>query len=481
MSVADGVRTREAPLGSRGGTRVPAASARPRALAGWGRAAFSRARVLGVRSAEEVAGVLASRAHAAGGVLARGAGRSYGDAAQSAGGTVLDLTGLDRVLEIDAARGSVRVEAGVTYAALLAQIVPRGLMLPVIPGTRHATIGGALASDVHGKNHPRDGTIGRHVLGLRMCTPAGGLRDLSAEVADDRELMLATLGGMGLTGVVVEATLAVEPLRSPWWALDTDRTDSLADTLALMSRDEGHRFSVAWLDLLARGGRLGRAVVTRSRDWAGEPPAAGPDLSRLPAGARHDVPRGFPGSLLAPVLIGAFNELRWRRCPRRERDRPVPLPPHFFPLDAIGEWNRLYGTRGLVQYQFVVPDGAEDDLVRCVELLRAQRVPSFLAVLKRLGPGLGAPLSFPIEGWTLALDIPAWATGLRPALDRLDEIVAGAGGRVYLTKDLRLRRDLIAAMYPQLGRFEEQRALADPDGILRSDLGVRLGLCGSPA
>ena len=161
----------------------------------------------------------------------------------------------------------------------------------------------------------------------------------------------------------------------------------------------------------------------------------------------------------------------------RERGRPVALAPHFFPLDGIGEWNRLYGSRGLVQYQFAVPDGAEDTLVRCVELLRARRVPSYLAVLKRFGRPLDAPLSFPIAGWTLALDIPAWATGLRPALDRLDELVAGAGGRVYLAKDVRLRRDLIGVMYPQLGRFCAQRALADPEGVLRSDLGARLGLC----
>ena len=177
------------------------------------------------------------------------------------------------------------------------------------------------------------------------------------------------------------------------------------------------------------------------------------------------------------LLIGAYNTVRWRSSPRSERGRPVLLPAHFFQLDALGEWNRLYGSRGLVQYQFAVPDGAEDTLVRCAEMLRVQGVPSYLAVLKRLGRPFGAPLSFPIEGWTLALDIPAWATGLRPALDVLDELVAGAGGRVYLAKDVRMRRDLIGAMYPQLDRFRAQRALADPDGVLRSDLGMRLGLC----
>ena len=453
-----------------------------RRLCGWGRASFSRATVIAAHSADDVADVLANRAIAAGGVIARGAGCSYGDAAQNAAGTVLDLTGLDRILAIDAQRGQVRVQAGVTYAQLLEQLIPRGFMLPVIPGTRHVTIGGAIASDVHGKNHPRDGSLARHVLSVALCTPAGGLREVSRE--SDPDLLAATCGGMGLTGVVAEATLAIEPLQTPWWALDTDRTNSLDDTLALMARDEGHRFSVAWLDLLARGASMGQAVVTRSNDWIGAAPS-GESATRtdaaLTARPRLQIPRGFPGSVLAPPLIAAFNAVRWRAFPRRERGRPAPLAPHFFPLDGLGAWNRLYGTRGLLQYQLALRDDQAPTLVRCVEVLRERRIPSYLAVLKRLGPASGAALSFPIEGWTLALDIPTWAAGLRPALDTLDELVARAGGRVYLTKDARLRRDLLDAMYPGLPRFRAQQALVDPDGVLRSDLGRRLGLCRTAA
>lgn len=443
-----------------------------RRLSGWGRTAPSRATVLAPRGADEIAAALTSRPQ--GGAIARGAGRSYGDAAQNAAGTVLDLTGLDQILAVEPQRGEIRVQAGVSYARLLADIVPRGLMAPVIPGTRHVTIGGAIASDVHGKNHPSDGSIARQVRSIKLCTPADGVREVTP--ASDPALFAATCGGMGLTGVIVEATLAVEPLHTPWWAVDTDRTGSLEETLALMSRDDGHRFSVAWLDLLARGRGMGRAVVTRSHDWAGEAPE-GDGAAGLAGAPRLRIPPGFPGALLAPPLIAAFNALRWRAFPRRERGRPSRLAPHFFPLDGFGDWNRLYGSRGLIQYQFALDDRHAETMERCVEVLRERRVPSYLAVLKRLGPGTGAPLSFPLEGWTLALDIPSWAAGIGPALDALDELIAGAGGRVYLTKDARLRREALEAMYPQLSAFREQQALVDPHGVLRSDLGRRLGLC----
>ena len=427
-------------------------------------------------TADEVGELLAHPGVARGGVIARGAGRSYGDAAQNAGGTVLDLRAMDRPPQIDENAMTVTVQPGVTYARLLSELAQRGFFLPVIPGTRHVTMGGAIASDVHGKNHPADGSISRLITSLTLCTPAGGLRVLDAE--HDRELVLASAGAMGLLGVVVEVTLAIEPLRAPWFAMDTDRTRSLEETLALMARDQGHRYSVAWLDMLAGGSRLGRAVVTRSSDApAGPPPSGAPSFSDLESRPRVRIPRGFPGAVLAPPLIATFNELRWRSFPAGERARPVAVAPHFFPLDGFGNWNRLYGARGLLQYQFSVPDGQEAALTSAALLLRTRRIPSYLAVLKRLGAASGGPLSFPSPGWTLALDIPTWAPGLWPTLDALDELVAGAGGRVYLTKDLRLRRDAFEAMYPQLPRFRELRGLVDPQGVLRSDLGARLGLC----
>ncbi len=465
---------------------VPKLASVSRSLHGWGRTTRSRCQVIRPRGMQDVLETLASPARSDAGVIARGAGRSYGDAAQNGGGEVLDMTGLDRILSVDRERELITAQGGATVAQLMSALADHGLTLPVVPGTRHVTVAGAIASDIHGKNHHRDGGLAQHVATLSLCTPARGLVELSPET--DSELFYATCGGMGLTGVIVQATLRTEPLVSTWVAADIDRTDDLEQTLALMSGSERHRYSVAWLDLLADGSRMGRAIVSRadSLDAAGATApavrtaatgAAYPDaLSRRPA---FEVPRGFPAALLRPASMRTFNALRWRATPRRERRRPLAIAPYFFPLDALGEWNRLYGPAGLVQYQFVIPTGEEPTLERCFQLIRTRRLPVYLAVFKRLGPEFGGPLSFPLEGWTLAIDLPAAAPGLGAALDELDELVAGCGGRVYLTKDSRLRRDTLHAMYPRLDRFHAQRARVDPDGILRSDLAQRLGLCGA--
>lgn len=457
---------------------------RERSLCGWGQIAPSSAHVRRVTQAEDVVEALSGAGPRRAGLIARGAGRSYGDAAQSAGGRVLDMTGLDGIVSLDRERLTVSVQAGVTIARLLTHLGSIGLTLPVVPGTRYVTVGGAIASDVHGKSHHCDGSFGAHVRSLGLCIPGGEV--LETYPRADRELFEATLGGMGLTGVIVGATLDVEPLASPWVAADVDRTDDLEQTLALLSEHDCHRWSVAWLDLLAGGSHMGRALVSRADPWPSAPKdvhgrgtrarrhGGGFDLSEKP---RVEVPPRIPSGVLRPSLVRTFNAARWHRSPRCERGRRVALGGYLFPLDALGSWSRLYGAQGLVQYQLVVPGGQEAQIVRCVELLRARRLPVYLAVLKRFGAFPGGPLSFPIEGFTLALDLPGGAPGLGPALDELDEIVAGAGGRVYLSKDVRLRKDVLPTMYPQLDRFRAVRARVDPDGVLRSDLARRLGLC----
>jgi decaprenylphospho-beta-D-ribofuranose 2-oxidase len=440
------------------------------------------------RTAEQVAHVLAGSTAAPpvrsahrppiGGAIARGAACSYGDAAQNGGGTVIDATALQGQIAVDPQGSSVRLGAGVTFAQLLVWLAARKLTLPVVPGTRHLTVGGAIASDVHGKSHPCDGSFARQVRSFTLCTPAEGPLLVSTE--RHPELFHATLGGMGLTGVVVEATLRLAPLRNPRAVADIDRLDTLELAVAAVTDEHPHRHTIAWVDLLSEGAAFGRAVLTRSDEGPAVALDACAPFSTRPA---LTVPRGFPGGVLRPMAVRAFNALHWHTAPRGARGRTLSMSAQLFPLDALGEWSRLYGPVGMVQYQFALPRGEEETLLRVVHLLRARRAPMYLAVLKRFGPGgraseKGGPLSFPIEGLTLAIDLPAGAPGLYRALDDADELVAGAGGRVYLAKDSRLRPAMLAAMYPQLERFRELRGRVDPNGVLRSDMGRRLGLCG---
>jgi len=444
-------------------------------LSGWGRAAPSAASIERPTSPKGLVAILERAARERRRVAARGLGRSYGDAAQCAGGIVVDCTGLDQVLELDLGRRRIRVRAGASLDALLRLLVPKGLFLPVTPGTRHVTVGGAIAADVHGKNHHRDGSFGAHVEELVLVSPTG--RHVASRAADP-ELLTATLGGLGLTGIVEEATFSLVPIATSRLVVDTERARDLEDLLARMAeRDDEYRYSVAWLDCLARGRHLGRGVLTRADHAAREALGVGRrDPLAYDPRTRVSVPFPAPARLLNEVSVAAFNEAWYRRAPRVRRGELQSIPRFFHPLDGVGRWNLLYGRSGFTQYQFVVPFGAEEALRRVVERLASARVPSFLAVLKRFGPSGEGHLSFPTPGWTLALDLPLGRPGLAALLDDLDEVVAEAGGRVYLAKDGRLRPDLIASMYPRLESWRTLRRRVDPDGVLATDLARRLGL-----
>ncbi|WP_327289122.1 FAD-binding oxidoreductase [Streptomyces sp. NBC_01198] len=451
----------------------PAAEAT--SVTGWGRTAPSSAQVLRPGTYEEV--VRAVRECGGRGTIARGLGRAYGDAAQNAGGAVLDMTGLDRIHEIDAVNGLVVCDAGVSLHRLMQVLLPLGWFVPVSPGTRYVTVGGAIGADIHGKNHHVSGSFCRHVRALELLTGDGETRLVTPE--DEPDLFWATAGGMGLTGVVLAATIALLPVETSLMTVDTERATDLDDLMARLAADDHrYRYSVAWIDLLARGAKTGRAVLTRG-DHA--------PLDALPARLREEplafrpgrlpaAPRFLPDGLLGRHSVGLFNEIWYRKAPRRQRGRLQKLSSFFHPLDGLPEWNRIYGRGGFVQYQFVVGLGEEDALRRIVRRIGSRRCPSFLAVLKRFGDADPGWLSFPVPGWTLALDIPADLPGLAAFLDELDDEVAAAGGRVYLAKDARLRPDVLARMYPRLDEFRELRSRYDPRGAITSDLARRLGV-----
>jgi decaprenylphospho-beta-D-ribofuranose 2-oxidase len=438
-------------------------------LYGWGRTTPSIAEVLAPASEVEVAAELARSR----GVIARGLGRSYGDAAQLSGGVVLSNLDLGGVSAISP-QGVVTVGAGISIDELLAFAIPQGWFVPVTPGTRQVTLGGAIAADVHGKNHHLDGSFGNHVLEMRIVTPSGAF---TISPQKDAELFWATIGGMGLTGVVTSVTLRMLRIETDQVIVDTERFPDLEGVMSEMSRrDAEYQYSVAWVDCMTRGAHMGRAILTRGRHAAANDVDA-PTL-KAPAKPRLFVPFDAPSGLLNSLSVKVFNELWFRSAPKHQENEPQSLSSFFHPLDGVRDWNRLYGRRGFVQYQLSVPDSAGETVTSAIHRLSSSGVASFLAVLKRFGPANPGMLSFPMPGWTLALDLPVGPDALPQVLDDLDELVLSAGGRIYFAKDARLSPDKVRAMYPDLDKFLEVKNRVDPEQRLMSDLARRLDLVG---
>jgi decaprenylphospho-beta-D-ribofuranose 2-oxidase len=443
-------------------------------LTGWGRTAPSAAEVDRVRTRDEL--VQAVRRAPERGVIARGLGRSYGDAAQAAGGLVVDTTGLDRVLEFEVSSGRVRAEAGLSLDRLMRLFLPFGWFVPVTPGTRFVTLGGALAADIHGKNHHVHGSFADHVLGFSLVTADGERREVTPDGAPD--VFWATAGGMGLTGLIETVELQLLPVTTSRMLVDTERAEDLDDLLdRLATGDHRYLYSVAWIDAATTGAGMGRGVLTRGRHAELEelPERAARDPLHFAPSTRLGAPDLFPSRTLNRFTVAAFNELWFRRAPRSRRDEVQDLAAFFHPLDGVADWNRIYGPRGFLQYQFVVPPDRTDTVRRTVEAISGSSMASFLAVLKRFGPGNAGMLSFPFEGWTLALDFPN-VPGLERLFDQLDELVLDAGGRLYLAKDAQLAPGDLGRMYPRLDAFRAVRRELDPDRRFCSDLARRLGL-----
>jgi decaprenylphospho-beta-D-ribofuranose 2-oxidase len=426
-------------------------------------------------SGDEVAGLV--KGGSASGVIARGLGRSYNNAAQNDGGLVVSTAGMGDVLAFDAEGGVVTCEAGISLERLMVRFLPAGWFVPVTPGTRQVTVGGAIAADVHGKNHHAAGSFMRHVRSFDLMLAGGDVRTVTPE--GDPELFWGTAGGMGLTGIVLRATVQLKRVQTSRLIVDTVRTADIDQTMAHLSdTDADYDYTVAWTDCLATGASLGRSVIT-SGNFAtpGElrPRDRGKPLEFKPS-TLMVAPPVFPSGLINRRSVALLNEAYFRKAPRRRTGEIQSIGTFFHPLDAIRNWNRAYGPAGFRQYQYVVPFEASDVVRRSLERISALRAPSFVTVLKRFGAGDPGLLSFPMPGWTLALDFPARTPWLSRLLGELDELVVGAGGRLYLAKDSRIPAELMGSMYPRLDDFRRLRARLDPDGVFGSDLSRRLAL-----
>ncbi|HWD03106.1 MAG TPA: FAD-binding oxidoreductase [Amycolatopsis sp.] len=448
-----------------------------RTLTGWGRTAGTVADVLSTPDVEAIAKAVTTAGPR--GVIARGLGRSYGDPAQNAGGLVVDMTALDRIHSIDPDSGLVDLDAGVSLDKLMREALPHGLWVPVLPGTRQVTIGGAIANDIHGKNHHSAGSFGNHVVSMDLLTADGQIRTLTPE-GPESELFWATVAGVGLTGIVTRATIRMKKTESAYFYVDADRTSNLDETLALFTdgSDLTYDYSMSVPDLISSDSRMGRATFSRG---------SLAKLDQLPAKLRSEplkfdapklatLPDVFPNGLGNKLTFGLINELWQKTVPKKGvRGKIQNLTQFYHPLDMLSEWNRAYGSKGFLQYQFSVPFGAEDQLKAICRQIATSGHYSFRNVFKRMGEANPAPMSWPSPGWMLSVDFPIKA-GLSRLCLELDEAVLAANGRLYTAKDSRTSAETFAKMYPRLEEWRKVRAAVDPEGVFASDMSRRLAL-----
>jgi decaprenylphospho-beta-D-ribofuranose 2-oxidase len=447
-----------------------------RTLTGWGRTAPTTADVLSTPDVETIARAVTQAGER--GVIARGLGRSYGDPAQNAGGLVIDMTALNKIHSIDPDSGLVDLDGGVDLDHLMKAALPYGLWVPVLPGTRQVTIGGAIANDIHGKNHHSAGSFGNHVVSMDLLTADGRVRTVTPD-GPEADLFWATVGGIGLTGIIVRATVAMTKTETAYFKVDTDRTANLDETIELFSNgsDDNYTYSAAWFDSMSTGKRLGRAAFARgSLATLDElPPKLRADPLKFDAPQLATVPDIFPNGMANKLTFGMIGELYYYKTPKQGRGLIQNLTAFYHPLDMIGEWNRGYGSKGFLQYQFIVPLAAENEFRRIVRRIAESGHVSALNVFKRFGEGNRAPLSFPMPGWNICVDFPI-KKGLGAFCRELDKAVLAIGGRLYTGKDSRTTAENFAKMYPRLDEWRKIRHSVDPEGVFASDMSRRLEL-----
>ncbi|WP_226781817.1 FAD-binding protein [Oceaniglobus trochenteri] len=387
--------------------------------------------------------------------------RSYGDACLNSGGKAVQMLRLDRIKGFDPTSGIVTVEAGMQLGELARIFAPQGWLPAVMPGTGFATVGGAIAHDVHGKNHHGVGSFGQHVRALTLIGPDGQ----TTRITPDHPLFRATVGGLGQTGVIVSAELQMLKCKGDVIVVTERRIEGWDEFLGHLDASDAS-YTVGWIDATAQGDALGRGILEEAETGSG--------LVTAPGRAKS-VPFDAPGFALAPAVVRAFNAAYFRRVPQKGRTVVKPIQEFFFPLDRIRNWNRLYGREGFHQFQCVVPVDQAPALRAMLERIAGSGLASPLAVLKRMGPGRAGMMSFPMEGYTLAVDFPNRARAVRMIAD-LESDTLAAGGRIYLAKDSLAKGASLRAMYPEQRDWAELVNATDPDGALATDMIRRLDL-----
>lgn len=429
-------------------------------ISGWGNYPQQEARLL----TPPLSASLKAAVTLDGCLIARGMGRSYGDSANAP--QVLQTTYCDHFLEFHEKTGTLTVEAGITLREILKVIVPRGWFLPVTPGTSYVTIGGAIASDVHGKNHHSSGTFGQHVNSLSMILGTGEV--VTTSEYENPDLFHATCGGMGLTGVIVTATLQLIPIKSSFIHQKTIKADCIEAACEKFEDNFAATYSVAWIDCLSKGKNLGRSVL-----MLGEHAEQG--SLELNIKNPVSIPLNFPSALLNSVTMKTFNGAYWHKA-KNNKTQTIPLMPYFYPLDAIGNWNKLYGKAGFLQFQCVIPkDDGIKNMRKLLTKIAESGEGSFLAVLKQFGNSNNNLLSFPTEGYTLALDFKMTASAIK-TMHRLEAMTLDMGGRLYLTKDAVMQESTFKATYPNWEKFEAVREKYGATGKFSSAQSKRLGI-----
>lgn len=398
-------------------------------------------------------------------LIARGAGRSYGDSALA--GHIVSSRFLDNFLSFDEVTGEISCAAGVTLDQILRLCVPKGWFLPVLPGTKFVTVGGAIASDIHGKNHHVDGCFSTFIKSINLMLASG--ENVKCSDSKRKTLFRASCGGMGLTGIILDATLQLTRVDSAFIQQQTLMAENLEEIFLLFEENQDSKYSVAWLDCMARGKNLGRSVL-----FLGE--HANDDNRVLRDSFSVSAPKYSPGFLLNKYSMRAFNGSYFSLNKRSNKDKLLHYENYFFPLDRIHHWNRLYGSKGFLQYQFVIPtdlakEGITAVLTECIDKGKG----SFLTVLKKMGSQNENLLSFPLEGYTLTLDFK-YEKSLLPILDTLDDIVLAHGGRHYLAKDARMGEATFKQGYSNWEKFVKVRNQVDPNNLFGSLQSQRLGL-----